>query len=122
MANTLAYYGPKLIEYVKSNTRTSLGACTINRITAVILSYRNKQECLPLPYIYPRLIFTGKARNLPEGTSGLPANIKLGCKWLTDEKSCLLPYRINYNRKKFYSTGPWTDSFVLIREKKYEKF
>jgi hypothetical protein len=52
----------------------------------------------------------------------LPANIKLGCKWLTAEKSCLLPYRINYDRKNFYSTGPWTDSFVLIREKKYEKF
>ncbi len=41
------------------------------------------------------------------GAPALPANIRLGWKFLPGTNTCLLRKSVNYSRKKFYSTGPW---------------
>ncbi len=58
---------------------------------------------------HPCLICVGKAgAHSNGGLLALPTNIKLRWKWQTS----FLRYGNNCGRKKFYSTGPWAQSYM----------
>jgi hypothetical protein len=59
------------------------------------MDFRNKLVFVPDKPIQPSLMFVGKARGLHK--SGAPQRTK---------HTSLLRKSINYDRKKFYSTGP----------------
>ncbi len=63
-------------------------------------------------HFQPSLIFAVLARAYPRGVPWV--SYSLGCKYYLrvevteiDGRASLLHYRINYDHKEFYNTGPW---------------
>jgi hypothetical protein len=93
------------------------GASATNLFTVVIISVSHKATMFAtVSRLHPSLIFVGKVGAYPTGggrLQALPANISLVCRWLTVTKP--LAYddtEKNYDRKKFYSTGPWSHALA----------
>ncbi len=64
LTNALAYYGTKLILVLKSFMAQDpgdkrLGPCVIKPLMVVVLSVRNKLDCLSMAGLYPSLMFVG---------------------------------------------------------------